>query len=296
LFTQLNVILLISIILCYMFQAVSADITVTDDAGNQISLKQPASRIVSLAPNLTELLFSAGAGQSIVATVSHSDYPLAARDIPQLGDAHNVDIEAIIALMPDLVVSWQTGNNTALYNKLTGLGLNVYQSEPDTLEKIGSSLVRFGQLTGKESFANPGSRRFLDEISDLRQQYAHKDKLKVFYQFWDRPIFTVNGTHLISRIIELCGGENIYSDLKTLTPQISIEAVLQSDPAIIIASGSDDDRPAWLDAWKLWPDLTAGRNNQLYFVPPDILQRHTTRISRGARMVCEFIDKARASS
>jgi iron complex transport system substrate-binding protein len=192
-----------------------------------------------------------------------------------------------------LVVTWKSGNSTAIYNKLTNFGFKVYQSEADTLNKISTSILRLGKLAGTESIAIPAARKFQQKIDTLEKQFSRKKNIRVFYQFWDRPIYTVNERHLISHIIELCGGENIYSNLSSLTPQISTESVLKNDPDIIIASGSDDFRPEWLDAWKLWPELKAIQNNQLYFVQPDFIQRHTTRIIHGGKLICEYIDRAR---
>ncbi|MGK0298295.1 MAG: iron complex transport system substrate-binding protein [Gammaproteobacteria bacterium] len=291
--TRLPVVLLILFLISIPAFGVRAEISVVDDMGNKISLKSPAKKIVSLAPNLTELLFSAGAGNKIVATVQYSDYPKEAKNILQIGDAHNIDLEALVALMPDLIVTWKSGNSTAIYNKLTNFGFKVYQSEADTLNKISTSILRLGKLAGTEAIAIPAALKFQQEVETLEKQFSRKKSIKVFYQFWDRPIYTINGRHLISHIIELCGGENIYSNLSTLTPQISIESVLKTDPDIIIASGSDDLRPEWLDAWKSWPELKAIQNNQLYFVQPDFIQRHTTRIIQGGKLICEYIDRAR---
>ncbi len=272
---------------------VIADITVTDDAGDEISLAQPANRIISLAPNLTELLFAAGAGDKIVGTVRHSDYPEAAKTIQIIGDSYNLDVEAIISLKPELIVLWESGTGEPAYRKLNKLGFTVYRSEPDTLEKIASSITRLGQLSGTEQIANPASKHMLEQIKQLRRQYSHKSIIRVFYQFWDRPVFTVNGRHLISRIIELCGGQNIYSGLSPLTPQINPESVLQLDPEVIIASGENAGPPQWLDFWRTWPDLAANANDHIYSIPPDYIQRHTPRIIQGATMMCEFIDRAR---
>lgn len=254
---------------------------------------QAAVRIISLAPNLTELLFAAGAGKKIVGTVRYSDYPEAAKSIPLIGDSFNLDFEAIIALQPDLIVLWDSGTGAAAYQKLTELGLTVYRSEPATLEKIASSISRLGQLAGTGPIATPNSEQLLDQIRRLREQYSHKNIIQVFYQFWDRPVFTVSGQHLISRIIELCGGHNIFADLSPLTPQINPEAVLQRDPQVIIASGETATPPAWLEYWNKWPELSATTHGHVYSIPPDYIQRHTPRIIRGATMMCEFIDQAR---
>ncbi len=273
-----------------------AEIEVTDDSGDPIRLAQPARRIISLAPNLTELLFAAGAGTKIVGTVSHSDYPAAASQIPLIGDSFNLDIEAIITLQPDLILLWQSGTGEPAWRKLKALGLTVYRAEPDTLEKIATSLERFGQLADTSAIANNHSRELREQIAQLGKRYTHKPVIQVFYQFWDKPIYTVNGQHLISHIIELCGGQNIYADLGTLTPRINPESVLERNPEVIIASGEDETPPVWLDYWKQWPELTATQRNQIFYIPPDYLQRHTSRVMTGAKRVCEYIDRARQTS
>ena len=285
-----RLILFISVIVSF---SVNADIIVSDDTGTEIHLAQPANRIISLAPNLTELLFSAGAGEKIVGTVRFSDYPEAAKTISLIGDSYNLDFEAIIKLKPDLIVFWESGTGEQAYQKLTDLGLTVYRSEPDTLEKIATTITQLGQLSGTEQTAILTSEQMLEQIHQLRQQYSQKSRIQVFYQFWDKPVFTVNGQHLISRIIELCGGHNIYSDLSPLTPQINPESVLQLNPEVIITSGMDANPPEWMGFWRNWPNLAANANNHIYSIPPDYIQRHTPRIIQGARMMCEFIDQAR---
>ena len=273
--------------------SVWGDISVKDDLGREITLTHPAERIVSLAPNLTELIFSAGAGDKLIATVRFSDYPNKARELPRVGDANNVDMEAIAVLKPDLIVSWGTGTSAGIFEKLETLGFKVYQSEADTLEKIATTIERFGILAGTDPIAVKSSQEFRSEIDSLVNQYSNRDKVRVFYQFWDRPMYTINGQHLITRFIELCGGENIFSTLESLTPIVDVESVLTGNPQVIIASGSDDERPIWLDEWKTWPELDAVAHGHLYFIAPDLVQRHTVRASQGIRTLCNFIERAR---
>lgn len=284
----------LSVILCVAVFTTRAEIRVTDDAGDEIVLAQPATRIISLAPNLTELLFAAGIGDRIIGTVRHSDWPVEAAAIPLVGDSFNLDIETIVRLQPDLILLWESGNTAAAYRKLKDLGFTVYRSEPDTVDKIASSLVRLGRLGGTEQIADKTGNELLAQIEQLRKHYAHRSAVRVFYQFWDRPVFTVNGHHLINHIIELCGGSNIYADLSTLTPQVNPESVLERNPQVIIASGETDTPPQWLDDWRHWPELSASTNGHLYSIPPDYIQRHTPRIVHGATLMCEFIDKARS--
>lgn len=279
--------------LLFPLTGIAEEVRVIDDAGDTITLPKPAERIISLAPNLTELLFAAGAGNKIVGTVRYSDWPVETKSIPLIGDSFNLDIEAIIRLQPDLIVLWESGTGVTAYRKLKELGFTVYRSEPGTLEKIASSIVRFGQLSATRQVADPAGNALLQQINALRDRYAHRNTVRVFYQFWDRPVFTVNGQHLISHIIELCGGQNIFAELSALTPQINPESVLERNPQVIIASGETDTPPAWLADWKQWPELAANANGHLYSIPPDYIQRHTPRVIRGATMMCEFIDTAR---
>jgi iron complex transport system substrate-binding protein len=283
------------ILVIFLIVPISArgELSVQDDLGRKITLAHPAERIISLAPNLTELLYSAGAGGKLIATVRFSDYPPQAMELPRIGDAHNVDMEAIIALKPDLIVSWRTGTAAGISEKLSALGFTVYQAEPDTLEKIAHTIEHFGHLAGTETAAMQSSQTFLDEIQTLDDRYSKKDKVRVFYQFWDRPMYTVNGQHLITRFIELCGGENIYSGLESLTPIVDVESVLVANPGVIIASGNDENRPDWLDNWKAWPELGAVAHDHLYSISPDLVQRHSVRVIQGIRSLCSYIDRAR---
>ena len=268
-------------------------VTVTDDLNRRITGELPVRRIVSLAPHTTELLFAAGAGDLVVGAVRYSNYPQAAGNITRVGDTHNLDIEKIISLEPDLVIAWQSGNSRATIKRLDDLGYNVYVSEPRSIEDIARTIRDLGAISGHPQTAAQASTRFINELHGLEHNYAGRKQVNTFYQIWNQPLFTVNGKHLISEVIRLCGGHNIFHDLPTLSARISVEAVLQADPEVIIASGADDSRPPWLQEWYQWPSLQAVTSNHIFFIPPDLIQRHTPRILEGARMMCEFIDTAR---
>lgn len=268
-------------------------IEVVDDYGRAARLQQPARRIVSLAPHITENLFSAGAGQFVVGAVNHSDYPAAARAVKRVGGYDNFDAELILALQPDLVIAWKEGNPLHLVEKLERLGLTVYINDPKRLEDIGRDIVRFGALTGAAGPAREAAGRFAAALSRLRAQHAQAEKISVFYQVWPKPLVTVTERQLIGSVIALCGGANIFAELKALTPQISREAVLTRNPDAIITSGMGAARPDWLDDWKRWSFLTAVAHDNLFFVNPDLIQRYTVRILSGARQVCAALQTAR---
>lgn len=270
-----------------------AALDVVDDLGNALQLTQPAQRIVSLAPHITELLFAAGAGEQIVGVVSYSDYPDAARSIAMVGSYRSVSEESLIALQPDLIIAWHSGNGPDIIARLRALGFKVYANEPRVLSDIANSLRSFGIMAGLAESGAQAANTFLEAYEELRARYEKKRPVSVFYEVWNKPLTTVNGEHLISDVIALCGGRNVFADALPLAPKIGIESVIRLDPEAIVASGMSLSRPRWLDDWRDWPSLQAVQREQLYFVPPDLLQRHTPRILDGARQLCRHLDQVR---
>lgn len=270
-----------------------AAVSVVDDMGRSVQLERPAQRIVSLAPHITEMLYDAGAGERVVAAVSYSNYPPAARELPRIGSHDRFDIERILAYDPDLIVGWQSGNPDESLERLLELGVPMYLSEPRSLDSIADNLERLGKLAGTAEAATAAARRFRERYDRLRQRYSERAPLTVFYEIWNEPLMTVNGEHLISAVVRACGGRNVFADLPTIAPRISVEAVLQRDPEVIIASGMDDRRPEWLDEWKRWPDLAAVERGNLFFIDPDLLQRHTVRVLDGMEQMCQALEEAR---
>lgn len=273
--------------------AVSASVSVEDATGQRIELAAPAQRIISLAPHITETVYAAGGGEYLVGAVSYSDYPAAAGEVPRVGSANNVSYESIIALKPDLVLAWGSGNGQEIVGRLRALGVTVYVEEPRALEDVAHSLRMLGRLMGTSAAAEHAADTFLSKLDTLRQRYSRQRTLSVYYQIWNEPLLTLNGEHLISDVVRLCGGENVFADAIALVTRISVESVIRADPQVIVASGMDKARPEWLDEWQRWGSMTAVARQQLYFVPPDILQRHTPRIIEGAQLLCEHLENAR---
>ncbi|MCC4115660.1 cobalamin-binding protein [Aromatoleum toluclasticum] len=270
-----------------------AEIAIRDDTGRDVKLARPAARIVSLAPHVTELLFAAGAGERVVGAVAYSDYPEAARSLPRVGGYANVDMEAVAALKPDLVIAWKSGNRDAHLDKLAALGIPVFMNEPRNLDDVARSLETIGRLAGTEAAGRAAADAFRARKGALAARFGQRPRVRMFYQIWDKPLMTINDEHLISDVIRLCGGENVFGRLTQLAPTIGVESVLAADPEVIVASGMGEARPEWLDNWKRWPKLVATVRDNLYFVPPELIQRHTPRILDGATTLCEQLDKAR---
>ena len=271
----------------------AAAITVEDFAGREVTLEQPAQRIVALAPHIVENLYSAGAGERLVGVVSYSNYPAQAIEIPEVGSYNAFSLEQIIALQPDLVVMWGSGNGMQTLDKLQALGIPVYVSELRQLADVPHSIRRLGQLAGTVAASEREARRIETEISALRTRYSAQRQLGVFYQIWNEPLQTVNGEHLISELITLCGGRNVFGDASSLAPRISIESVMLRNPDAIVASGMGEARPEWLDKWRDYPSLKAVTGDALFFINPDHVQRPTARVLLGAQRLCQQLETLR---
>lgn len=272
----------------------TAEVTVKDDSGATVRLAQPARRIITLAPHMAETLFAAGAGDRLVGVVEYSDFPEAVKKIARVGGYTRLDLEAIAALKPDLIIAWLSGNAPAHIEKLRALGFPVYISQPDRIEDVATELERFGMLAGTEKVARAAAAQLRDRLAGLQKRYGGRPTVRTFYQVWKQPLSTVGGRQIISSVIRLCGGENVFGKLDTMAPEVSVEAVIAANPEAIVASGMDDSRPEWLDDWRRWTSITAVTRNNLYFVPPQLIQRHTPRLLDGAEMLCQHLETARS--
>ncbi|WP_086932319.1 cobalamin-binding protein [Agarilytica rhodophyticola] len=283
-----------------IYTVANAAIDVKDYMNRSVALEKPARRIVALAPHIVENLYSAGAGEYIVGAVDYCDYPESAQRIPRVGGISSFSIEAIIDLKPDLVIAWRSGRGGKILEKLERLGLTVYASDPRRLTDVARSIRDFGELANTQKIADKAAQGFESRYRQLKHRYSQQTghiqnrkqdqhMVKTLYQVWHDPIQTINGTHIISDVIRLCGGVNIFGKAMSLAPKISVESVVQRDPHVIIASGMGESRPDWLDSWKRWPSIDAVQHNRLHFIAPDIIQRHTVRILDGAALMCQYL-------
>ena len=283
------VVLLMSLCLAPAAGAVS----VKDDAGATIALPRPAQRIVSLAPHLTELLFAAGAGDRVVGVGAFADYPAAAKQLPQVGDSAMLDLERIVALKPDLLVVWRDGNSPQQLQRLATLGIPVYASEMGTLADIAQTLRRLGRLAGTDTVAEARAAAFEQRLQSLRERYAGRAPLRIFYQVWQRPLLTFNDRHQVMQGLALCGVRNVFGTLAPLTPAVSEEAVVAADPDAIVTGRSGRDAPDGLDGWRRLASMKAVRRGALVVVDPDTLHRSSDRIVDGLDALCAKLDALR---
>jgi iron complex transport system substrate-binding protein len=257
---------------------------------------EAAPRIISLSPHITELLFAAGAGDRIVGVDDASDYPPAVAGIARLGEPSALDVEALLRLKPTLIVLWDSGTPARRKAELQRLNLRLYVTDQHHLDDIGTALLEFGRLAGTEPVAAAAARRYRDELADLRAQYAARPRLKVFYQVWDRPLYTLSGTHLVSEVLSLCGGDNVFADLTTLAPAIDREAVLTRNPDVILIAASGAEGARQRADWDRFGYIRAVRNHHVFSVDPSLVGRMAPRILQGVREVCDLLDAARGGA
>lgn len=249
-------------------------------------------KLVVLAPNLVELIFSLDAGKQIIATSEHADYPQAARGIPQVGNYAAVQLEKVVALKPDLVLVWHTGTPAADVARLQQLGLKVVSFETRTLDDIALQLEQLGRLLGREQAATALATDFRQRLTQLRQQYQDATKIRVFYELWHQPLSTVSEDSWPQQHLALCGAENIFAKAGSAYPQVAMEQVLLANPQLIIQPLSENE-PRQLVDWHRWPQLAAVKNNQFIQPDSDILHRATLRTLDGVANFCREIAKSR---
>ena len=266
-------------------------VTARDDGGNTITLDKPAVRVISMSPHVTELLFAAGGGERIVGAVTYSDYPEAAKKIPRIGTNRQIDMERVIAMKPDLIVAWMHGSSERQIDTLRQLGIPIFHSEPLKLDGIADNVQRLGQLLGTENVAQPAAAQIRAQFAALTKQYASRPPVRMFYQVWDKPLYTLSGGSIVTDAMRVCGGVNIFADLKVTAPVVSIEGVLQADPEAIFGTAEKDYGGVTL--WKQYTTMKAVRNGNLFTLDGELLNRAGPRMVDGTRAMCEMLEQAR---
>lgn len=255
---------------------------------------QAVTRIVTLAPHLAELVYAAGAGDLLVGVSAYTDYPDAVNELPVIGDAFRVDYEAIAALSPDLVLSWQSGNPAPLVDRLRSLGYRVLSMEAATLVEVAEQIELIGELAGSEEIAGIAAAAYRDRLASLAGRYRREPALPVFYQLSLQPLLTVSRRHVIGQILEVCGGVSLFADLDEAVPAVSLEAVVEAAPPVILASAPLRGRQPELAFWQAWQAVPAVRDERIFVVDADLLSRPGPRLLDGAQQVCDYLAEARA--
>lgn len=271
-----------------------AAVSVQDDGGNTVTLAQPAQRIVSLAPHATELIFAAGGGERIVGTVGYSDYPAAALKIPRVGNHHQLDIERIIALKPDLLVVWLHGSSERQLSVLHQLGIPFFFTAPQKLRMIPSNVERLGVLMGTEQVANKVAAAERIELKRLENTYSHRATVRMFYQVWGKPLYTLNGENVLNDAMRTCGATNIFAALPVSAPVVGIESVLLENPEAMMTGDRQAEKSGGLEMWNAYPNLLAVKRDNLFSLDADLINRAGPRLIAGTAMMCEKLQLARS--
>lgn len=250
-------------------------------------------RIVSLAPSITEMIYSAGAGDQLVGVINYSNYPKAALKLPIIGDYNQLNYEAIMALKPDLIIAWQGGNQTTQLNKLQQLGLETWEIGINNIEDIPQKITELAKklaLNNRDPLnAFQYAASLQTELENIKRNYAEVATRRVFYQLWHRPMITINNKQFIGQAISLCGASNIFADLPLLSSEVNLETVLQRNPEVILVANSDNTQSAQLEEWKKWQHISAVQHQRVHAVDADIYQRPTARFIMGLSKLCETI-------
>jgi iron complex transport system substrate-binding protein len=275
--------------------ALAADtaIDITDDAGNKLRLARPASRIVSLSPHVTEMVYAAGAGDRLVGVTRFSDYPPQARKLPLVGDNTALDYDRLLALKPDLVLVWIHGIGTRQGDKIRSLGIPVFYSEPENLEQIAGGVEKIGVMAGTQRAASSWAAGFRQRHTAMAERYSARPPVRVFYEFSNRPLSTLNRNHVVSRLIGLCGGINVFANAPSIAPSVTVEAVIAADPQAIVISSTGAARSDWAAEWKRWGEIEAVRRGNVFTVDSDLVVRPGPRALDGAQLICDALEAAR---
>ncbi|PCI72790.1 MAG: cobalamin-binding protein [Gammaproteobacteria bacterium] len=250
-------------------------------------------RIITLSPHAVEMLYSIGAGDLIVATVEYSDFPKEALKIPRIGNYTGIQIEKVLALEPDVVIAWKSGNKSNDLQKLESLGLNIHYTHAKSMSDISHEIRRLGDLLGKQAQALVVTNKLNKRYKEIKNTYKDKKLVSVFYQLWHEPLQSVGETGWIASLIKDCGGLNLFNKVKTAYPAVSMETVLVKNPKVIIIPHHSGSIGAKREIWKQWSSIDAVKNNRIYTLNGDLLHRFTPRAVDGLEQLCQRIDEAR---
>ncbi|OEF95350.1 vitamin B12 ABC transporter substrate-binding protein BtuF [Vibrio splendidus] len=252
---------------------------------------QPAQRVVSLAPHATELAYSAGLGDNLVAVSERSDYPPQADKLEKVANYQGIKVEKIIALQPDLILAWPAGNPPRELAKLEQFGFNVYYSKTKSLDSIATNIEQLSQYASDTSIGENNAKQYKEQLNALRLKYKDAEPVSYFYQLSEKPIITVAQGHWPSEVFEFCGSRNIFEDSASPYPQVGIEQVVLRKPQVIFTSQHAIENGTM---WQTWQnEIPAVAQNQIWSLNSDWINRPTTRTLQAIQQVCDFFDRAR---
>jgi vitamin B12 transport system substrate-binding protein len=246
-------------------------------------------RIIALAPHITELLYVIGAGDRLVGVSDHSDYPIEASKLPRVANYASVNVEAVLALKPDLVIAWRTGNPQDDIQRLQQFGIKVAFSDPLTLDDIATELQLIGELTGLQDSANIEANKFRRQLQELTVEYQYTTPVAVFFALGTAPLSTVANNAWPQQMLALCGGKNAFAAAQGDYPQVGIEQVIAARPEVIIQP-VPDQVTADFSYWQRYKAIPAVSKSQYLTLNADYLYRTTPRTLLGIKQLCQALD------
>ena len=250
-----------------------------------LSSQVPAAlRVVSLAPSLSEIVVELDSADLLVGVLDAGERPPAIADVASVGRYGQLDMERLLSLKPDLLLLWPGSVGAGQRDQLKRLNIPTFVAEPHTLTQLATQIEAISKQLGRPERGAKRAAELREQLNDLRQRYRRDVPLRVFYQVWDKPLYTVGGGQIISDALEVCGARNIFAELKLPAPQVSIEAVLQRDPEVIVAGDQ-----AQLGAWKAWPQVAAVRQGRLLLVTDKGLERPSGQMISATAKLCQLI-------
>ena len=243
-----------------------------------------ALRVVSLAPSLSEIVVELDSADLLVGALDAGDRPSAIRDVPSVGRYGQLDLERLLSLKPDLLLLWPGSVGAAQRDQLKHLNIPTFVAEPHSFEQLTTQIEAIAVQLGRPERGVELATGLRHRLVELRQRYRRETPLRVFYQVWDKPLYTVGGGQIISDALEVCGARNVFADMTLPAPQVSIEAVLQRDPEVILAGDQ-----LQLEAWNAWPQLTAVKHRQLLLVTDKGLERPSGQMVEATARLCQQI-------
>ena len=250
-----------------------------------LSSQVPAAlRVVSLAPSLSEIVVELDSADLLVGVLDAGERPPAIADVASVGRYGQLDMERLLSLKPDLLLLWPGSVGAGQRDQLKRLNIPTFVAEPHTLTQLATQIEAISKQLGRPERGAKRAAELREQLNDLRQRYRRDVPLRMFYQVWDKPLYTVGGGQIISDALEVCGARNIFAELKLPAPQVSIEAVLQRDPEVIVAGDQ-----AQLGAWKAWPQVAAVRQGRLLLVTDKGLERPSGQMISATAKLCQSI-------
>jgi len=252
---------------------------------------EAAPRVISLAPSMSEIMLELHADDLLVGVLDGGERPSALSGLPSVGRHGQLDMERLLSLKPDLLLLWPDSVAPAQRDQLRRLGIETFVGAPKDIDQLIGQIEAIGRRVGRGEQGQQYAEALRERLRGLRERYRRKQPLRVFYQVWDKPLYTLGGQQIVSDALKVCGARNVFDDLTQPAPQVSVESVLLHDPEVILAGDVTQ-----LASWETWRSVSAVSAGRLLVVPDKGLERPSGQMIEATARLCALLDaKAPAS-